>query len=107
VRDHTEGTSVAVVGPAFRAADRQDLERLAWATGAIVRPLRGPGGEAVVNLQDRPGCGSGLCRGGAFADGDMFDNAVEIGWSQMSASTLAQWGPPVTRAFLGATPSAS
>jgi hypothetical protein len=37
----------------------------------------------------------------------MFDNAVEIGWSQMSASTLAQWGPPVTRAFLGATPSAS
>jgi hypothetical protein len=35
----------------------------------------------------------------------MFDNAVEIGWSQMSASTLAQWGPPVTRALLGATPS--
>jgi catechol 2,3-dioxygenase-like lactoylglutathione lyase family enzyme len=41
-----------------------------------------------------------------FADGDMFDNTVEVGWAQMSASGLAQWGPSVTRNFLGATPSA-
>ncbi len=41
-----------------------------------------------------------------FADGDMFDNTVEAGWAQMSASGLAQWGPSVTRNFLGATPSA-
>jgi hypothetical protein len=40
-----------------------------------------------------------------FADGDMFDHTVEAGWAQMSASTLAQWGPAVTRDFLGATPS--
>jgi catechol 2,3-dioxygenase-like lactoylglutathione lyase family enzyme len=40
-----------------------------------------------------------------FADGDMFDNTVEAGWAQMSASGLAQWGPPVTRDFLGAKPS--
>ncbi|GAA4691731.1 VOC family protein [Phytohabitans rumicis] len=41
-----------------------------------------------------------------FADGDMFDNTVEVGWAQMSASGLAQWGPSVTRDFLGAKPSA-
>ena len=40
-----------------------------------------------------------------FADGDMFDHTVEAGWSPMSASSLAQWGPPVTRDFLGAKPS--
>jgi hypothetical protein len=40
-----------------------------------------------------------------FADGDMFDNTVEAGWAQMSASSLAQWGPAVTRDFLGAKPS--
>ncbi|GIF13801.1 catechol 2,3-dioxygenase-like lactoylglutathione lyase family enzyme [Actinoplanes teichomyceticus] len=40
-----------------------------------------------------------------FADGDMFDNTVEAGWAQMSASGLAQWGPSVTRDFLGAKPS--
>jgi len=40
-----------------------------------------------------------------FADGDMFDNTVEVGWAQMSASGLAQWGPSVTRDFLGAKPS--
>ena len=27
-----------------------------------------------------------------FADGDMFDNTVETGWAQMSASHLNQWG---------------
>jgi catechol 2,3-dioxygenase-like lactoylglutathione lyase family enzyme len=40
-----------------------------------------------------------------FADGDMFDNTVEAGWAPMTASGLAQWGPPVTRDFLGAKPS--
>jgi hypothetical protein len=36
-----------------------------------------------------------------FADGDMFDNTVDVGWAQMSASGLAQWGPSVTAEFLG------
>jgi catechol 2,3-dioxygenase-like lactoylglutathione lyase family enzyme len=40
-----------------------------------------------------------------FADGDMFDNTVETGWAPMTASGLAQWGPTVTRDFLGAKPS--
>ena len=41
-----------------------------------------------------------------FADGDLFDSTVEVGWAPMTASGLAQWGPSVTRDFLGATPSA-
>ena len=41
-----------------------------------------------------------------YADGDMFDNTVEVGWAPMTASGLAQWGPSVTRDFLGAKPSA-
>ena len=41
-----------------------------------------------------------------YADGDLFDNTVEAGWAPMSASGLAQWGPSVTRDFLGAKPSA-
>ncbi|MCX4703645.1 VOC family protein [Streptomyces sp. NBC_01352] len=40
-----------------------------------------------------------------FADGDLFSRDVEAGWSPMSASGLAQWGPPATRDFLGANPS--
>jgi hypothetical protein len=40
-----------------------------------------------------------------YTDGDMFDNTVEAGWAQMSASGLSQWGPSVTRDFLGAKPS--
>ncbi|MEU0967438.1 VOC family protein [Streptomyces sp. NPDC005917] len=40
-----------------------------------------------------------------FADGDLFSCDVEPGWAPMSASGLAQWGPPVTRDFLGAGPS--
>lgn len=40
-----------------------------------------------------------------FADGDLFDNTVEPGWAPMSASGLAQWGPPVTKDFLGTNPS--
>ncbi|MBO3676220.1 VOC family protein [Streptomyces sp. NEAU-YJ-81] len=40
-----------------------------------------------------------------FADGDLFSCDTEPGWAPMSASGLAQWGPPVTRDFLGAGPS--
>ena len=39
-----------------------------------------------------------------FADGDLFDSTLESGWSPMTASGLAQWGPPVTKDFLGLTP---
>ncbi len=39
-----------------------------------------------------------------YADGDMFDNSLEPGWAPLTASGLAQWGPPVTRDFLGTTP---
>jgi hypothetical protein len=39
-----------------------------------------------------------------FSDGDLFDNALEPGWAPMSASGLAQWGPPATKDFLGITP---
>ncbi|MET7778977.1 VOC family protein [Streptomyces mirabilis] len=40
-----------------------------------------------------------------FADGDLFSRDLEPGWAPMSASGLAQWGPPVTRDFLGTNPS--
>ena len=39
-----------------------------------------------------------------FADGDLFDVALEPGWAPMTASGLAQWGPPATRDFLGIAP---
>ncbi|MFK4547973.1 catechol 2,3-dioxygenase-like lactoylglutathione lyase family enzyme [Streptomyces tendae] len=39
-----------------------------------------------------------------YADGDLFDSSVEPGWAPMSASGLAQWGPPVSRDFLGSRP---
>jgi Glyoxalase/Bleomycin resistance protein/Dioxygenase superfamily len=39
-----------------------------------------------------------------FADGDLFDCTLEPGWSPMTASGLAQWGPPATKDFLGLTP---
>ncbi|MBM9504382.1 VOC family protein [Actinacidiphila acididurans] len=35
-----------------------------------------------------------------FADGDVFDCTLEPGWAPMTASGLAQWGPPVTPDFL-------
>jgi hypothetical protein len=35
----------------------------------------------------------------------VFDRTVEPGWAAMSASGLAQWGPPATRDFLGTSPS--
>ena len=39
-----------------------------------------------------------------YADGDLFDSTLAPGWSPMTASGLAQWGPPVTQDFLGLTP---
>jgi len=41
-----------------------------------------------------------------FSDGDLFDCTLEPGWSPMSASGLAQWGPPATKDFLGTKPGA-
>ncbi len=41
-----------------------------------------------------------------FADGDMFDNTLDPGWAPFTATGLAQWGPPVTKDFLGITPRA-
>ena len=38
-----------------------------------------------------------------FSDGDMFDCTLEPGWAPFTASGLAQWGPTVTRDFLGKT----
>jgi catechol 2,3-dioxygenase-like lactoylglutathione lyase family enzyme len=40
-----------------------------------------------------------------FTDGDVFDCTLEPGWAPMTASGLAQWGPPPTRDFLGISPS--
>jgi len=40
-----------------------------------------------------------------FSDGDMFDSTVEPGWAPLTASGLAQWGPPVTKDFLGIAPT--
>jgi catechol 2,3-dioxygenase-like lactoylglutathione lyase family enzyme len=39
-----------------------------------------------------------------FSDGDLFDATLEPGWGPMTASGLAQWGPPATRDFLGIKP---
>ena len=39
-----------------------------------------------------------------FADGDLFDCTLEPGWSPLTASGLAQWGPPPTKDFLGLAP---
>ncbi|WP_433473048.1 VOC family protein [Spirillospora sp. CA-142024] len=39
-----------------------------------------------------------------FSDGDMFDCTLEPGWAPMTASGLAQWGPPATKDFLGIKP---
>jgi catechol 2,3-dioxygenase-like lactoylglutathione lyase family enzyme len=39
-----------------------------------------------------------------FSDGDMFDCTLEPGWAPFTASGLAQWGPPITRDFLGTSP---
>ena len=39
-----------------------------------------------------------------YADGDLFDSTLEPGWAPMTASGLAQWGPPATPDFLGIAP---
>jgi hypothetical protein len=39
-----------------------------------------------------------------FTDGDMFDDTIEPGWAPFTASGLAQWGPPVSKDFLGIDP---
>jgi hypothetical protein len=39
-----------------------------------------------------------------FTDGDMFDNTLDPGWAPMTASGLAQWGPPASADFLGVKP---
>jgi catechol 2,3-dioxygenase-like lactoylglutathione lyase family enzyme len=39
-----------------------------------------------------------------FADGDMFDAGLEPGWAPFTATGLSQWGPPVTKDFLGISP---
>ena len=39
-----------------------------------------------------------------FSDGDLFDNTLEPGWAPMTASGLAQWGPPASKDFLGIKP---
>ncbi len=36
-----------------------------------------------------------------YADGDVFDAAMEPGWAPMSVSGLAQWGPRATAEFTG------
>ncbi|WP_232007310.1 VOC family protein [Mycobacterium intermedium] len=42
-----------------------------------------------------------------YTDGDRFDNTVEPGWAPLTASGLAQWGPPATRDFLGTDPKSA
>ena len=39
-----------------------------------------------------------------FSDGDLFDCTLEPGWAPMTASGLAQWGPPASKDFLGTKP---
>jgi catechol 2,3-dioxygenase-like lactoylglutathione lyase family enzyme len=49
------GRTSRFIGPAFRAAERADLDRLARATGAAVREADVPGGGKVVDLLDPSG----------------------------------------------------
>jgi catechol 2,3-dioxygenase-like lactoylglutathione lyase family enzyme len=39
-----------------------------------------------------------------FSDGDVFDGSLEPGWAPFAASGLSQWGPPITKDFLGIAP---
>jgi catechol 2,3-dioxygenase-like lactoylglutathione lyase family enzyme len=39
-----------------------------------------------------------------YSDGDVFDCTLEPGWAPMTASGLAQWGPPASKDFLGVKP---
>jgi hypothetical protein len=36
----------------------------------------------------------------------MFDNTLAAGWAPFTASGLSQWGPPVSKDFLGINPKA-
>ncbi|MBU3060987.1 VOC family protein [Nocardia sp. NEAU-G5] len=39
-----------------------------------------------------------------FTDGDMFDCTLEPGWGPLTASGLYQWGPKISKDFLGINP---
>jgi catechol 2,3-dioxygenase-like lactoylglutathione lyase family enzyme len=39
-----------------------------------------------------------------FSDGDMFDTSLEPGWAPFTTSGLYQWGPRITKDFLGIAP---
>jgi catechol 2,3-dioxygenase-like lactoylglutathione lyase family enzyme len=39
-----------------------------------------------------------------FSDGDVFDCTLEPGWAPFTATGLSQWGPPITKDFLGIAP---
>jgi catechol 2,3-dioxygenase-like lactoylglutathione lyase family enzyme len=39
-----------------------------------------------------------------FSDGDMFDATLEPGWAPFTTSGLYQWGPKITKDFLGIAP---
>jgi catechol 2,3-dioxygenase-like lactoylglutathione lyase family enzyme len=39
-----------------------------------------------------------------FSDGDVFDCTLEPGWAPFTAAGLSQWGPPITKDFLGIAP---
>src|SRR5512132_368167 len=49
------GAKSRFVGPAFKASDRADVQKLATANNASVRELRGPGGGVGVDLVDPSG----------------------------------------------------
>jgi catechol 2,3-dioxygenase-like lactoylglutathione lyase family enzyme len=39
-----------------------------------------------------------------FSDGDMFDGSLKPGWAPFTTSGLYQWGPRITKDFLGIAP---
>ena len=39
-----------------------------------------------------------------FSDGDMFDAGLQTGWAPFTTSGLYQWGPRITKDFLGIAP---
>jgi hypothetical protein len=39
-----------------------------------------------------------------FSDGDMFDATLRPGWAPLTSTGLYQWGPPITKDFLGIAP---
>jgi catechol 2,3-dioxygenase-like lactoylglutathione lyase family enzyme len=39
-----------------------------------------------------------------FSDGDMFDDSLQPGWAPFTTSGLYQWGPRITKDFLGIAP---